>query len=374
MCSGYTFLKKRGVISASFYDVYVYSRVPVVERDFAFNLIRPRVNLDISPFDWLKFVLSGDFEFYGGDEDSIAILDYELNEEEKHSFLKAEGLRYRTENLMMFSRLYRGYVRFTEAFFTLSLGRQRIDWGKGFFFTPLNPFTPKVNFSVEPDQIKGIDSIFMSLALSDSFSIEGVYAPFPDEHDFGFRLSSSMRWVDLSLLYIRKSGMDEGGMSAVSNLFDGVLKAEVRVPRKMFDFLLGYERTFEYIALIFEYYYHGSDKPQIPPLNGESIQPLEDLISASQTFYNYFAYPGRGEMGTHYIALMLQKDFPYSVSISLMFEMNISDLSFAFLLRGMWSPYSWLEMELGGIIPYGEVNDEFWFMKEKLFALFCVYL
>lgn len=378
ICSSFTLVKNKVVLSVTLYDIYVYSKVPLFGKEFAFNLFRPRVNLDITPVDSLKLVMSGDFEFYIGDKDSIALLNYTLQKEE-NSWLRAEGLRYRTNRLMTFSRLYRGYIRFTKAFLTLRAGRQRIDWGKGFFFTPLNPFTPKLNLSIEPEQVLGIDALLISVDVSNFFSLEGVYAPSADGHKFGLQFSGFIKGTDFSCIMIRKGEINEGGISAAFNLFDGILRTEVRVPRKRFDFLVGYDRSFkDLINVIFEYYYHGSDKPKVPSLTPEDIKLLrtkqvDDILSQLQNS-DLFVYPGKGEIGTHYIALMFHKDFSYPLSLSLMFEMNLSDLSFVSFLKGMWSPYSQLEIEFGGAIPYGKINDEFWFMEKSLFVLLRIYL
>ncbi|MCK6430967.1 MAG: hypothetical protein L6Q72_18070, partial [Burkholderiaceae bacterium] len=80
-------------------------------------------------------------------------------------------------------RLYRGAVTFSSGNADLRIGRQRIAWGTGRFFSPLdilNPFSP---IALERQERIGVDAALAEYKLGALARFSAVYAPQHERRD-----------------------------------------------------------------------------------------------------------------------------------------------------------------------------------------------
>lgn len=99
-------------------------------------------------------------------------------------------------------RLYRGNVTFSSGETDLRLGRQRIAWGTGRFWSPVDLLNPLNPIALEREERLGVDAVLAEHKLSPLSRISAVYAP---RHESG-ESSAAVNWhantagVDYSLI------------------------------------------------------------------------------------------------------------------------------------------------------------------------------
>ena len=99
-------------------------------------------------------------------------------------------------------RLYRGNVTFSLGDTDLRLGRQRVAWGTGRFWSPLDLLNPLNPIAVEREERLGVDAVLAEHKLGPLSRISAVYAP---RHDRG-ESSAALNWhfnaagIDYSLI------------------------------------------------------------------------------------------------------------------------------------------------------------------------------
>lgn len=98
--------------------------------------------------------------------------------------LREEGRRMRWRHV-----LYRGFVRVETERVELVIGRQRIPWGVGRLWNPIDRFNAIPPLAIEGDQSAGIDAIDVKLRASDFSYLEIAWAPADGSNDL-----TALRW------------------------------------------------------------------------------------------------------------------------------------------------------------------------------------
>ncbi len=125
-------------------------------------------------------------------------------------------------------RLYRAALTLTRGKVDLKLGRQRIAWGTGRFWSPLDILNPVNPLAVEREERVGVDAALLETKLGPLSRTSLVYAPAPDRG----RASRALQWhgnaagVDVSLVAGRLRGLDVVGMDAASQIGDAGVRGE----------------------------------------------------------------------------------------------------------------------------------------------------
>jgi hypothetical protein len=133
------------------------------------------------------------------------------------------------DHLSWVTRLYRGYLRYEGGHAQLTLGRQRLAWGVGRLWNPLDRFSFVPPLAIEPDQSLGIDAVDARWRFSGFSYLQAVYAPGTSSSDarYALRWQGVVRDVDLSLL---AGVFDEAfvtGFDLATNLADAAVRLEV---------------------------------------------------------------------------------------------------------------------------------------------------
>lgn len=125
--------------------------------------------------------------------------------------------------------LYRANMTFSRGDFDIRGGRQRIAWGTGRFWSPmdiLNPFSP---VRIEREERAGVDAVLLEYKLGALSRVSAVYAP---QHSSG-RSSAALRWhgnvaaTDFSLMAGRFAGDRVVGADLASQIGDAGVRAEL---------------------------------------------------------------------------------------------------------------------------------------------------
>lgn len=125
-------------------------------------------------------------------------------------------------------RLYRAAVTLTCGNVDLKLGRQRIAWGTGRFWSPLDILNPVNPLALEREERVGVDAALLETKLGPLSRASLVYAPSPDRGP----ASRVMQWhgnaagVDGSLLAGRLRGLEIAGMDVAGQIGDLGVRAE----------------------------------------------------------------------------------------------------------------------------------------------------
>lgn len=125
-------------------------------------------------------------------------------------------------------RLYRAAVTLTRGNVDLTLGRQRIAWGTGRFWSPLDILNPVNPLALEREERVGVDAALLEAKLGPLSRASLVYAPAPDRGP----ASRALQWhgnaagVDASLVAGRLRGLDIVGMDVASQIGDVGVRAE----------------------------------------------------------------------------------------------------------------------------------------------------
>ncbi|MFP6655947.1 MAG: hypothetical protein VCB25_09980, partial [Myxococcota bacterium] len=193
------------------------------------GLTRLRLEADLRMTSWLSAFASYDNDLRFG---RIQTLESTMGSGfQADDFLGAKSRLSRDSQHDWSHRLYRGFLRFETERFEFSVGRQRIAWGVGRLWTPIDRFSALLPLNLQPDVTPGIDS-FDGRFNFDGFSyLQFVYAP-------GDRRQRE-RWA------IRLHGVAMNtDFSAMGGVFEGAPTVGMDVSRNLFDGAIGLEAVF----------------------------------------------------------------------------------------------------------------------------------
>lgn len=124
--------------------------------------------------------------------------------------------------------LYRGWARYENDDFELTVGRQRIALGRARLWNPTDLFNPIPPLAIEGDQRIGVDSVVARVRVTDDLWASTIVAP-QDRDDLyrsAFRLELSRRSFDGALMFARIETDSVYGFDFASNLGDAAVRGE----------------------------------------------------------------------------------------------------------------------------------------------------
>lgn len=201
----------------------------VGDQDVGQGLTRLRIEADLRLSQWLSAFAIYDNDIRFGMIDTLeADLGSGLGSE---SFLEAEAGLSKSSAHDWNHRLYRGYIQIETERFELSIGRQRIAWGVGRLWTPIDRFSALLPLNLQPDVTPGIDSIDGRINFDGFNYLQFVYAP-------GSKASRE-RWA------VRLHGVVlDADLSAMGGVFEGAPTVGVDFARNLWDGAIGFEAVF----------------------------------------------------------------------------------------------------------------------------------
>jgi len=125
--------------------------------------------------------------------------------------------------------LYRGYLNFESEHLEAVVGRQRIPWGVGRLWNPVDRFNAIRPLALQPDESPGVDAINARILFSDFSQLQLVFAPGRDaqEHKYAARLQGMARNIDYGFVAGVFSGATTLGADFSGNLADAAGRAEI---------------------------------------------------------------------------------------------------------------------------------------------------
>jgi len=176
----------------------------VGDKDVWESLTRARLVLDARASARWSASLAYDHEFragtldtfegaFGGDADTLLELDDEI---------ELFGLEPHGDHFRWRHRLYRGYVQYEGAKLHVTAGRQRIAWGTGRLWNPIDRLSAIGPLAIEDDEFAGIDAIDVRWMWTGFDYAQAVAAPGDDasESRYALRVHGVVRNVDASLM------------------------------------------------------------------------------------------------------------------------------------------------------------------------------
>jgi hypothetical protein len=154
----------------------------------------------------------------GGDDTFLGL------EDEIHLF----GLEDDADHRRWSHRAYRAFVRYSGPHLEWTLGRQRIPWGVGRLWNPIDRFNAIPPLAIEADESPGIDAIDLRWRFSGFSYAQAVYAPGTRSEDarYAVRFHGVVRDVDVALV----AGVFEEartlGFDGAGNLGDAAVRIE----------------------------------------------------------------------------------------------------------------------------------------------------
>lgn len=199
------------------------------DQDVGQGLTRLRLEADLRITKWLSAFASYDNQVQFG---MIDTLEAELGSGfGSESFLEAEARLSQGSTHDWNHRLYRGYLQIETERFELSVGRQRIAWGVGRLWTPIDRFSALLPLNLQPDVTAGIDSLDGRINFDGFSYLQFVYAP--GSHQ------KQERWA------VRLHGVVlDADLSAMGGVFEGAPTLGVDFARNLWDGAIGFEAVF----------------------------------------------------------------------------------------------------------------------------------
>jgi hypothetical protein len=126
-------------------------------------------------------------------------------------------------------RLYRGHVTLSSGDTDLRLGRQRIAWGTGRFWSPVDLLNPINPIALEREERLGLDAVLAEHKLGPLSRISAVYAPRQDSGESSAALNwhSNAAGIDYSLIAGRFRSERVIGGDVATQLRGAGLRAEL---------------------------------------------------------------------------------------------------------------------------------------------------
>ncbi|MBF5008683.1 hypothetical protein [Burkholderia pseudomultivorans] len=139
-----------------------------------------------------------------------------------------KGSRYQGQH-----RLYRGNVTFSYGDTDVRVGRQRIAWGTGRFWSPLDLLNPLDPIAIERDERLGVDAVLAEQKLGPLSRVSAVYAPAhggaPSSAALNFH--SNVRGIDYSLVGGRFGNEQVAGIDIASQIGSAGVRGEFTLNR-----------------------------------------------------------------------------------------------------------------------------------------------
>jgi hypothetical protein len=326
----------------------------------------------------------------------------------RDTFIGAEGTITSSEHLEWNHRLYRGYLRFESEHVELIAGRQRVAWGVGRLWNPIDRFSAIGPLAIEGDQVLGIDGIDAKW-LYDGFSyLEIVYAPGTsrDRARYAARLHGVVLDADLSLMGGVFQRAPTVGFDFARNIYGAAFRFEVvytrpehevwkiddAAPAPLDDFwqaVFSIDGTVPVgtgITLLLEHLYNGNALGFGSGKAG-TLLPLFEAAPASTSPVPLppgalGVAPGSIDLfGTSRVVSGSRNQTGFQASYDLLPELNVSALaiydwdgqSAAFFPTLRYSPLDFAELTLGAQFFVGPKRSEYGSAQHQVYLLMEVF-
>ncbi len=334
------------------------SRELGIDKNFALNLMRLRVRPVIYFGDngRLNIEVESAFLFYQnltGFFSTNAV-------KSMRQIINLKWLVKNDKNISVLNFIDRLYYRHGYDWGNIVIGRQRIAWGTGRIWNPVdlfNPINPTTFYKIEKD---GADAIAVKYYLGSFSDLNVVFNPSEklNESNIGVRLRSNISGYDLSFIAGRFDKRGVAGFDLAGNLDDAGIRAEgllsfgnKQQPESFFKYIVGidYQFTSKFYALA-EYHYNGEGKTNKLDYEFDRLVDGEIL-----------------NLNKNYIALSGVYQLTPLLSATVSLINNLNDGSF---FSGLTLNYSYSDntyLNIGGQYFSGGSLTEYWYYSNTVY-------
>lgn len=241
------------------------SRIYGVDKSFALNLLRIRVRpvIYLSENDRINIEAESDIIYY----QNITGFFSANADLSPRQVVNMKWLLKDDKNISALNFIDRLYYRRGFDWGNVIIGRQRISWGTGRIWNPIdlfNPLNPTTFYKIEKD---GADAVSFKYYLGDFSDINIVFNPTQriGDSNFGVRIRSNLEENDFSVIAGRFDMKTVAGYDFAGNFFDAGIRSEGLYTFEnnggnlLFIAGIDYQITTDFYALA-EYHYNGKGK------------------------------------------------------------------------------------------------------------------
>lgn len=251
-------------LSGSFKSLLVHSRTLTGER-YEADLNRLRLKAEGAVAPWLAVDLQYDNELLFGSYLHTAQFARQ-KDMPPQQYWDAEANYHESRDVYGRHRLYRASITLSVRNVDVKLGRQRIAWGTGRFWSPLDILNPVDPVALEREERAGVDAVLVEARLGPVSRLSAVYAPRRD----GTPADRAAQWhgnaagVDYSLVGGRLAGQTVLGFDVATQVGQAGLRSEATFQRPQAGagfkrLMLGLDYAFaNTLTLSAELYYNGA--------------------------------------------------------------------------------------------------------------------
>jgi hypothetical protein len=305
------------------------------------------------------------------------------------SLFRAEGVIAGNDRVELRHELYRGYLLYEAEHVEATLGRQRIPWGVGRLWNPIDRFNAVGPLAVEGDQSAGVDALDARWLFSGFTYLELVVAPLREPRDgsYALRLHGVWRDVDYSVMGGIFEEAPTVGVDLASNLGDAAVRLEAvfaspvrevwklgtpspEAPSDYWQLVLSIDYLFDVgngVYTLVEHLYNGNAlgfgsglAGGLLPFFGQTTDcppPLPTCVTlASDALFGGSRVVTRAE---HLTGAQTGYDLTPEMRGELLVLFDWTGTSASFIPSVRYTPLDWLELSLGAQLFVGPAQSEF---------------
>lgn len=162
------------------------------------------------------------------------------------------------------SKIYRAYLKYIDSKNLVIIGKQRVPFGVGRIWNPIDVFNPIVSTSIESDERKGTDAIRYEYAINPLSTLDITLS----EEKFATRIKGYLDFADMAFVFAKDEykNRDIYAYEIQGELFESVIELRSEggyfIPqfdKEYFEGIFGAEYGFENsLILLGEYKYNSS--------------------------------------------------------------------------------------------------------------------
>jgi hypothetical protein len=305
--------------------------------------------------------------------------------------------------------LYRAYLRYEGEHAEVIVGSQRIPWGVGRLWSPMDRFNFIPPLAIEPDQSPGVDAIDAKWLFSGFTYLEGVWAPqdYLPNSAYALRLHGVLRDTDYSAVAGVFRDAPAGGVDMARNLGDTAVRLEaiytkpqrsvwlIQDPapeelRGFWQIVASADRNFDVgsgLYVLAEYFYNGNAfgfgsglaGPLLPFFEATDRSPPSAPPGTTPPFVTTMSADRLGgsqvvTLGYHQSGIELGYDIFPALRSELFTLYDWNGSSAALVPRIRYDPYPFLEITIGAelfagrkLSEYGSAQDVGFVLAESFF-------
>jgi hypothetical protein len=237
------------------------------------SLLRLRIRLDFQLSRSLSARLEYDNELVMGKLDTLEFRGFAPMEVEPYLPLQDQisDFEFGGDSQGIWRHgLYRAWLNWETEHFQVILGRQRIPWGVGRLWNPIDRFNPISPLAIEQSESPGVDSVVATWFASEAAALDAVFAPGNDGDpaDYALRLHGLVADTDYSLM---------------AGVFDDANTLGATMERNLGDMAVHVEAV--YADPDARYWPVGSSRPRDLPSYWQVVVSLDTNIDVGKGIY-----------------------------------------------------------------------------------------